>query len=282
MTTRYISSGTQLAFIGRVDDTGKFAGISGDVAAGLAGEGMYHVLGIQTANPGPVEPETVNIAGDDTTLGAVQFPPNETPQWVMQVGAFDLTLQSLLQGTAVLDVNGIQMGVLQPNGATMPDVCLIYQAKSKSKDAATDGASIWSGYVVPRANCYPLGRAEFAGRQAANDRYQIVAQLASMLPFGVTIQTSTLGTTGAPLIPFTSDNPITMHRFLTTAAAGPYQLAYRPIAQAKTRIVHVTQNTVYVPGADYTVDAVSRTVTFTPALPANTPIVVLYEFDPGS
>ena len=282
MTTRYISAGTQLAFIGRVDSAGKFAGISGNVTAGLAGEGMYHVLGIQTANPGPVEPETVNIAGDDTTLGAIQFPPNETPQWVMEVGAFDLELQSLLQGTSVLDINGIQIGALQPNGATTPDVCLIYQAKSKSKDAATDGASVWSGYIVPRANCYPLGRAEFAGRQAANDRYQIVAQVAGMLPFGVTIQSSTLGTTGAPLIPFTSDNPITMHRFLTTSAAGAYQLARRPVSQAKTRIVHALTNVVYTPGTDYTVDVANRTVTFTPALPANTPIIVLYEFDPGS
>lgn len=273
---RYISAGTQWAFVGLLGATGRFIGM-GNLTAGLAGEAMRQVLGIQTANPGPVEPEVVNIEGDDGTLGAIQFDPAETPQWVMEVGAADLELQAILQGTQVLAFGDVQFGVLQPNAPARPDVCFIYQSRLISKDASTSGASGWAGYIIPRATVTPLGRAAFAGRQAANDRYQVVAQVSNVLPFGISITDTNLGTTGAPIIPFTADNPVTMHAFISNGSSGPYALAHTPASQAKTRVINTATNAVLTAGTDYTVSAANRTITFTPALGSGTPFVVFYE-----
>src|ERR1700741_1973708 len=137
--TRSIQAGTQLAFWGQVDAFGFFAGTSGSVASGANGESMGRLLGIKTANPGPVEPESVNVTGDDTTLGAIDFGPNEVPTWIMELAALDLNNQALMQGTLVETLGGLKISTLQPNDPVYPDICLIYQGKAKRQGCRLRG-----------------------------------------------------------------------------------------------------------------------------------------------
>lgn len=275
---KYISAGTQLAFYGLIDSVGFFAGTSGSVSAGLTGESMGRLLGIKTANPGPVEPEDVQITGDDGVVGAINFGPADVPTWIMEIAAFDLTAQALLQGTTVQTLGDLRLGMLQPNDPIYPDICLIYQAKSKSQDSGSKGTKTWSGYIIPVANAVPLGRAEFNERAPAADRFKVTAQVAGKHPWGVTITTTDLGTTGAPIVPFTSDNPITMHRFTGNATTGPYVLSETPISAAKTLVFKDTQ--LMTPTADYSISVANKTITLVGAAAAGTKLVVVYEFTP--
>lgn len=275
---RTIQAGTQLAFWGQVDAFGFFAGTSGSVAAGATGEAMGRLLGIKKADPGPVEPENVNVTGDDTSLGAIDFGPNEVPTWIMELGASDLATEALMQGTLVETLGGLKIGVLQPNNPVYPDVCLIYQGKAKSKDAGSDGVKAWVGYIVPIASSIPLGRQSFEERAAAVSRFKVTAQVASRKPWGVTITDAVLGTNGSPILPFTSDNPIVMERFTGNGIATSFTLTNTPISDAKT-IVHVDTR-LLTPTVDYTVNVATKQLSI-PGVPTNlSKIEVLMEFAP--
>lgn len=273
-----IQAGTQLAFVGQVDPFGFFAGQSGSVAGGANGESMARLLGIKTANPGPVEPESVNVTGDDTTLGAIDFGPNEVPTWIMELAAHNLANQALLQGTTVETLGGLKIGVLQPNDPNYPDVCIIYQGKAKSKDAGSDGVKAWAGYIIPLASVVPLGRAEFTERAASVDRYKVTAQVASRKPWGVTINEAKLGTSGAPILPFTADNPIVMERFTGDGVTTAFNLVNTPISTVKTVVHNNTQP--MTPTTDYTITVATKLLTFSVAPASGMKIEVLMEFSP--
>lgn len=274
--TRYIAAGTQLAFWGQLDTYGFFNGQSGSVATGATGEAMGRLLGIKSANPGPVEPSIVNITGDDTVLGAIDFGPNEVPSWIMEMGAFDLANQARFQTTSVETLpSGVKIGVLQPNDPLYPDICIIYQGKTKYKDAGQDGVKAWSGYIVPLCSIVPLGRAAFSEREAAADRYKVTAQVASRKPWGVTISEALLGTSGTPLLPFTSDNPIVMERWTGNNVLTTFNLTYTPISAAKTVVWSETAQST-----PSSVDTALKTMTLGSAPANNARVIALYEFAP--
>lgn len=270
-----ISAGNQLSFWGQVDSIGFFNGTSGAVATGATGEPMGKLLGIKTASPGPVEPDFVNITGDDTVLGAIDFGPNQAPTWIVEVAAFDMATDAILQGTLVETLGGLRIGVLQPNDPSYPDTCLIYQAKTKYKDTGSDGVKAWSGFIVPLATMIPLGRKELNERTPAVYRYKVVAQTASRKPWGVTISEALLGTSGGPLLPFTSDYPIVMERFTGNAIAVTFNLTYTPVSVART-VVHVDT----APTTVLSVSTTSKTFTLSSAPAAGAKVEVIYEFTP--
>lgn len=238
-------------------------------------EGMRNILGIKSASPGPVEPEAVNITGDDTVLGAIDFGPNEVPTFIMETGAFDLDTQAKLQSTLVETLGDIRLGTLQPNNPEYVDIMLIIQAKTKSKDTATDGTKQWSGMIIPVAAAVPLGRAEFSERAPAADRYKVTVQVASRKPWGVTITDAVMGTTGAPLIPFTADNPLTMHYLVGNGAITTIVLDKTPVSLAKL-VIHKGNGQLLVATTDYTLSG--STITLLAAPTAGQMISVLYEY----
>lgn len=276
-----IAAGTQFAQYGLIDTNGFLQGTSGAVAQGAAGEGMGRLLGIKTANPGPVEPENTNITGDDTVLGAIEFPPNEVPSFIIENAVFDLIIQAALQSTSVETLGDIKLSVLQPNDADYPDTTWIVQGKAKIQDAGREGQKGWMGYIVPLASAVPLGREAFAERAAASDRYRITAQIAGKKPWGVTIVTGDLGTDGSPLIKYTSPNPLSMHTFIgdgSTSIYGP--LDFTPVSQAKVHI-YEGNGQLLTAGTDFTVNTTTKMITrVAGALAAGRFWEVLYEFTP--
>ena len=275
---KYISAGTQLAFYGIYNSSGVHLGGAASLAQGAAGNGMKRLVGIKTANPGPAEPESETITGDDDVLGVIEFPPNTLPEWIVTSGAFDLDIQAAFQTTLVETLGEIQIGVIQPRDAVYPDIFWIYNAKSKSKDAGLDGAKAWSGYFIPRSSVVPLGRENFEERAAAVDRYSVVAQMADKKAWGVTIAVADLGTTAAPLLPFTSDNPLTLHVFEgdgSIAEFGP--LDFTPVSVDKIYIFE-GNGQLLTATVDFTVDTATKFITRTAGnLAENVKWQVLYE-----
>jgi len=237
---------------------------------------MANFLGIQRAAPGPGEPDDVDIPGDDTSLGAINFGPDKVPSFLVEFGAFDLAVDAALQTTTVETIGDIRLGVLQPNNPEYPDIAMILQSKSKKKDSGVDGSKSWAGYILPKCNAIPLGRESFEGRTAGNDRFKVTAQVADKKPWGVTILEADLGTDGGPILRFTSENPITQHRHTGDAATLIYNLGHTPVSQAKTLIW--VDTALLVAGVDYTVVAATGVITFTAPPAAGAKIVTLYEF----
>lgn len=277
----YIAAGTQLAYYGIYNSIGVHQGGSATLAQGAAGNGMKRLKGIQRANPGPVESESVDVDGDDGTLGAIEFPPDTVPEWIVESGVFDLDIQAALQTTAVEQVGDVQMGVLQPNNPVHPDIVWIYNSKSKKKDAGVDGLKAWSGYIVPISSTVPLGREAMEGRTAGADRYKVTAQVAGKKPWGVTIVDADLGTDGAPLLPFSSENPVTMHVFKGDGAVSEFgPLDKTPVSVGKT-VIYEGNGQLLTPTVDYTVDVATKLITkVAGALDTDVLWQVFYEFSP--
>lgn len=271
---RHISAGVQNSWWSRININGYMIGPSGSTSNG-ATEGMRQILGIKTANPGPVEPEAVNVTGDDSVLGAIDFGPNEVPQFIMEVGAFDLDTQAKLQSTLVEVLGDIRLGVLQPNNPEYVDIMLIIQAKTKSKDVGSDGIKTWSGYLIPVASAVPLGRAEFNERTPGTDRFKVTVQVASKKPWGVSILDAVAGTTGAPILPFTSDNPIVMSYLIGNGSANTIVLDRTPVSLAKI-IIHKGNGQLLTPTVDYTLSGNTVTLLATPT--AGQYVEALYEY----
>jgi len=274
-----IAAGTQLAYYGIYDTAGRLKGsTTGTLAQGDAGSGMKQLKGIKRANPGPGEPEDVPISGDDGPIGSIEFGPGETPSFIIENAVFDLDIQADMQGTLVQSLQDLRLGVAQPDNPVYPDICLIIQGKAKKQDVGVKGIKAWVGDIIPVASVIPLGREEFSERTAAVNRYQVNTQVASKQPWGVTIADGDLGTTGAPIIPFTSDNPITMQTFIGDGVVDAFILEKTPVSVGKI-IVHQGNGQLLGVTTEFTLSG--NTITLVAgALAAGTYLQVVYEFNP--
>lgn len=271
---KVIAAGVQLTHLGFVDGSGVLVGSDITAPANGANSTMMDVIGIQEMPTGIQEGESVPVEGDDTVLGQIDFAANTLPTFVVTLGVQDLDLDAKLQGTKVKTEGDVRFGVLQPNNPNYPDACLIVQSKSKSQDTGTSGTKAWSGQLIPLLSVQPLGRETFAGRTAGNNRLRVTTQVATRTPWGVTMNETDYGTTGAPVMPFTGDNPVIMHRFTGNGSTDTLLLAKTPVSQSKIKVHNNTAP--LTPGVDFTLTG--STITFTSPPAAAAKVIVLYEY----
>lgn len=272
-----IVAGARLTFVGFVDTTGFLMGGSTSAPANGSGSGMLSVMGIQEAPFAVQEGEAVDVPGDDGVLGQFLFDPDALPEFVANFGAFDLNQDALMQGTLVESFGQGYIGVAQPRNPVYPDVCLIIQGLAKSKDSGSDGVSAYDIYIFPVCTIQPLGRDSAQGRTAGVNRWKITPNIASKKPWGVTITDAVNGTDGAPILPASFDNPVTMHRYTGTGAGGQsVTLDKTPVSLAK--IVVVSNTAVLTATTDYTISGKVLTFVSNPAAAAK--VIVFYEFTP--
>lgn len=277
--TRHIVAGFQEAWIGFMNSQGFFIGSATSQPAVGTGSGMISVLGVQNATPGIQEGEVVQVPGDDTSLGQFAFDADTLPSFILNMGAFNLNTDALLQDTLVETLGDIKIGVLQPGASNYPDACLIFQGYAKSKDTGSDGVKAWQQFVFPICTVQPLDREEFAGRTAGVNRWKVTVNRASRKPWGVTIADAVNGTSNAPILKLTTDNPITFAAFVGNGVATTYTLDKTPISVDKI-IIHTQTGQKLVPTTDYTVVVATRVLTFLAAPPSNNRYEVVYEYAP--
>lgn len=276
---RHIVAGFQESYIGFVNSQGFFIGASTSAPSAGTGSGMIHVLGVQNATPGIVEGEVVNVPGDDTTLGQFAFDADTLPAFILNMGAFSLSTDALLQTTLVETLGDIQIGVLQPGAPVYPDACLLLQSFAKSKDTGSDGVKAWQQFVFPVVTIQPLDREEFAGRTAGVNRWKVTVQRASRKPWGVTILDAVNGTTNAPILKMTSDNPLYFQVFEGNSAATTLTLDKTPVSVNKI-IIHTGTGQKLVPTTDYTVVVATKVLTWIAAPATGSRHTIVYEFTP--
>lgn len=243
------------------------------------GAGMISVLGVQSATPGIIEGEVVNVPGDDTTLGQFAFDADTLPAFILNMGAFNMNTDALLQDTLVETLGDLRIGVLQPGAGNYLDACLLLQGYAKSKDTGTDGVKAWQQFWFPICTVQPLDREEFAGRTAGINRWKVTVQRASRKPWGVTILDAVSGTSNAPILKSISDNPLTMHVFVGNGSGTTVTLDKTPVSVGKI-IVHTQTGQLLVATTDYTVVVATRVLTFIAAPASGNRYEILYEYTP--
>lgn len=272
-----IAAGARLTFIGFVDTLGFLMGGATSAPSNGSGSGMLSVVGIQQVPFGIPEGEAVPVPGDDTTLGQFLFPSDTLPEFIINMGANDLTQDALLQGTLVESFGQGYIGVIQPNSPVYADVCLIVQGLSKSKDAGSDGVSGYDIFIFPLCNIQPLDRETAEGRTAAVNRWKVTPSIFSKKPWGVTVLDAVNGTDGAVGMHLKFDNPIVMHRYTGTGAGGQsVTLDKTPVSLAK--IVVVDNTAVLTPTTDYTLSG--KVLTWVTNRAAASKTIIFYEFTP--
>lgn len=278
--TKYIAAGVQQAYLGFLDTTAFLTGNSVTAPSNGSGSNMIRLLGVQEAQPGVIESDAENIPGDDGSLGKINFPPEETPEFVITAGAFDLDTNAKLQSTLVEALaNGIQLGILQPNDPTNPDCVVILNSKTKKKDVGVDGAKAWSGLIVNLASIEPLSRETFSGRTGAVNRLKVTSNIASKKAWGVTITDAVNGTTGGVYFEFTNDYPISMFRYTGSGSGGQTFLA-DPIPNSVSDLMIWSNTALLTPTTDYTVNTTTGLVTFVTNPAAGAKVIGLYGIKP--
>lgn len=270
---QFITAGVDMAFYGTIDTDGYLKGGTDTAPVpGATVSPMLRLKGMVSADVTVAEPEVVNVPGDNASQGSFTFGPETTPSFTLEKSVFDLALTALAQGTLVFADGDINLGVLQPSDVNSPDLCWILQSPAKKKNIGQNGLKAWTGYIIPLAQAFPLGRTQYQTRAAATDRMRISTSPVGMLFDGLAIDDTNLGTTGAPLVPFTSDYPIYFVRATGNGVITVYTLPY-PIYSAASVRVRVN-GVLLVLTTDYTVNLVTREITFVAAPAASAKIVI--------
>ncbi len=274
-----IQAGTQQAWIAFVSNDKNII-TGGSVTAptaGATGSAGIQLTGIQTAPTGIPEGESVAVNGDDTLLGSIEFDSADPTQFVINLGQFDLDTEALLQSTVVETFadSGVSMGVMRPITPDYPDVCLLIQGKAKKQDVSVKGQKAYAGYLYPLCTIQPIGRETFEGRTAGTNRYKVTAQPTSNKAWGTTITESANGTTAATALPFTSDYPMTMHRFTGNGVLLTFTGLSKVPAGTTSAIVAI--DGVQQSG-NFTLSPANQTITFTSAPANGAKIVVFYQY----
>lgn len=276
MATKRIGAGFRYLFYGVCDANGFVIGnaVGGPSAGASAGQGLLRLDGARTAPVAPGENEIVPVQGDDDPMVTFTFQNADLPTGVIEMSAFDQVFAALALGMTVETLGDLTIVPLQPAGGNQPDLCLLFQRRSKKWEAGVKGVKAWEGIFVPKATVTPLF-SEFRQREHVPYRYSVNANSADRKAWGATLSIATNGTEAAPIHEFEGDNPVHLMSYLANNVQTVFTLAYTPKTSAKVY--------VYVDGlkktitTHYTVSG--TTVTFLVAPDTDSIINILYEVD---
>lgn len=257
-------------------DTSGYAAGTGSVAAGAIAAAS-RIKAVKTMDIQIVEPENVNITGDDNFQGQFIFAPAQGPSFNIEVAINNLTNDGIFQGTSVESLGDINLGVEQPTNPVYPDIALLAVSRAKSKVSGSDGVSGYTGVIIPKCQIVPLGRGGFNERGEATYRYRVIASTSDADPWGKTYRDSVQGTTGAVIRPWTAENRVTIERATGDGATTTFTLSQTPASSSVTLKVLVFKDGLQMTSG-VTVNTSTKVVTFSVAPASNSKIVFFYEY----
>lgn len=232
----FIAAGVDMCYYGIVDDEGYLqGGATPPVNGNATGGAMLRIRGAVSADPTIPEPEVVDVPGDNRSQGQFIFDAAGFPSFALGNTVFDLARIALLNGSTKHSDGDITSAALQPEDATLRDVCWVLQSPAKKKDIALNGVQAWSGYIIPSSQVYPLGRAGFNTKQAAQENSRVVTNPAGVRPDGASIATL-YGKPSAPIIPFSADNPVVFHTWRGNGTEDEFVLPYVVAAASAAKV----------------------------------------------
>jgi len=270
-------------------EEGQIAALNGAYPMGLAGSlaqgssaGLYNILGVQTANVQIPNFEKTTIMGNNRVMGAFLWKPGDTPEWDLDVAVSDQDLAAAVENTKARDLDKWTLHPLQADDATFQDMMLLLSTEAQSKDAGSDGESLWYNLLIPKVKMGYVGPQGVNQRGENNFRYHVVVRPTDTYPWGEALSLSNEGTTGAVMFEWTSEYRVTMDTIVVAAATASITLAYTP---AMDDVAAGNGILMYVNGADYSASLTSVTpatkaVAFTATSQDDDIGVVIYERAP--
>lgn len=265
------AAGVQECFWSQIDSSGFMTAYDGTTTQGATASGMRQWTGMKKANPVPVEPDFPLITGDDGPIGRIPFGSNATPEWIAEQAVNDFDANAQLQSTTAFQLGDAYLNAFQPLDGVYPDICVIYNSKAKNSPTNT---AAWEGVLFPACNAVPLHRDQYQERTPAVFKYKLLANPASVFPWGVTITEALQGTVTPVGFEFQADNPIIMQRFTGDGATTVFNLQKTPVSVSKT-IVWTGNGQVV---ALASVSTTNKTMTFTVAPALGAKIEVFMEY----
>lgn len=269
------ASGASYLFYGFLNEHGYLQGnLPQEPASGAAGSGMGLLEGVKSASPVIPEPDTEQVTGDDGLISEYEYDSIDTRRFSVEMAIMDMDVDAAILGITLEQIAEIIFGALDIQNPPEYDMCYIIQSRAQKQSVGSKGRKAWSGQFIPLASSKPLNRAAFAERTGAVYNMSVTPQMAFYDAWGVTIQSSTIGTDALRYRPFSSEYPIHVKRFTGTGALSTFTLDYEPVSVAKTS-VFVRR----VPATVNSISAGSKTFTLASAPADGAEIVVVYQFN---
>lgn len=259
-----------------LDTNGIIAGTTGTVTAGATGSPGFRILGAKdAANIGAPAPEIKPVTGDDSYLGGFIFPSPNARQFLLTAAVVDLQIGQYFGAGNSQNVGNSSLGFLDVIPFSIINVALITVSQAKSQTSGNVGTGIWSGYILPKVQAFPLGRESQQERAEGVSRWQFVISLSDRLPWGETFTSGVHGIQNAGYVQWSANNRKSFHRFTgdgNVTVFGP--LKYIP-ATSSTADVVVYKNNYRI--TSHTVQTAAKTITITPAPSLNDVLAVYYD-----
>lgn len=276
---RVIASGSKYNQIFFYDSNGRLTGSTTSApSTGATGSPAYHIKGWKTGSPTINEPDTEVITGDDTKLGEFTYDSIDARQFTVDVAIRDLTLLSRVIGVNLETLGEIRMSAMDTIDADIVNVGLIIQGPAKKYDSGSVGVAAWEGEMVPLATARFQGRVSYTEREGGVYRFSVAPQTADKKPWGISIQDSNVGTSGATYLPFSAENPIALHTFRGDNSTTAFTVQHVPISVAKTYAVTRIVGGGALEATVSTVNTSTKAVTLSAAPATNAEVHILYEF----
>ena len=207
-TLKVLSGGFRTAWFMPLDSDGYFAGATGSLTPGAAGQVGYFMSGVKTAAYKAIEPLVLLGTGEDQVQGQILEPQQTLPSFDMVGSIGDLTLDALTQHTAAVNIGNATYGVIQPYLPQYIDGALLMLRLSISKDAATNGSGNWDGVMFPKVNLVPMSSDGMAEKKITDFKRHAICNPSSIFPTGMPIDNTNFLTTSGVEFPFTTPNKI--------------------------------------------------------------------------
>ena len=253
-------------------------GLTGALSAGSSA-GLYNMLGVRTANINIPANEKTTVMGNNRPLGVFLWKPGDFPEFDIDVAVSDSDLAAAVEGVKARDLDKWTLHPVQGDDVVYQDAMLLFSTEAQSKDAGSDGDSLWYHLLVPKCKIAYVGPQGVNMRGENIFRYHVVVRSTDTYPWGEALSGANEGTTGAVMFEWTSEYRLSMDTIVLEAATAQITLSYTP---GMTTITSGSGILMYVNGADYsanllTVTPSTKVVTFTATSQADDIGVVMYE-----
>ncbi|GAB4434142.1 MAG: hypothetical protein Kow00120_00300 [Anaerolineae bacterium] len=259
-----IAAGFAKARLHRLDTAGYAAGINGVLANG-EDAGSYEIQGPRTADMSVPDPETTDIVGGNTLMGAFTWPLGQTPRGSFEGAVFDMDLNVALEGIKKRTLGGVELQVVGAKEADPKDVCLWFMSDAVSKTTGYKGLKRKFGLLAPKASARFLGAGQVTQRQELTARLALTIQGSDVYPWGEAISLANEGATEGLMILFAADYWVDLHAFVGDGTTDTVVLQYTPAGDhtaTPARCTVYEDGTALTPTTDWQLNPATKTLTF--------------------
>lgn len=223
-TLTVLSGGFRTAWFWLNDQDGYFAGTTGSLTPGAAGQGAYLMTGVKTAAYKAIEPLVLLGTGEDQPQGQIVEPPQTLQAFDMTSSIGDLGLDSLQQNTKTFAQGNMTFGAIQSYLPNYVAGGVLFTRLSISKDAATNGQPNFDGVLYPKIQAVPLSSDGMAEKKTTDWKRHIIVNPSSVLYNGQPVNAASFGTSQASEFPFTTPQKVLIYAWKGDGSTTAFNL----------------------------------------------------------